>query len=67
MMLFKPSAQLARCDQCRAFFDPVFGGVCARCRRLLCATHLYGGFFQRVLGRFNLRQALCVDCRAKTR
>ena len=41
-------AQLARCDQCRTFFDPVYGGVCARCGRLLCATHLHGGFLARI-------------------
>jgi len=66
MAFFKPSAQLARCDVCRTVFDPVFGGVCAQCRRLLCPTHLYGGAFQRLLGRFSLRQAVCVDCRAKS-
>jgi hypothetical protein len=65
MALFKPSDQLARCDVCRTVFDPVFGGVCARCHRLLCETHLHGGFFRRLLGRLNPRPAVCVDCRAK--
>ena len=67
MALFKPSAQLARCDECRTFFDPVYGGVCMRCNRLLCATHLYGGFFQRLLGRFVARRTECVRCRARAR
>lgn len=63
MALFNRSAQLARCDECRTVFDPVYGGVCAKCNRLLCATHLYGGFWQRLLGRLVPRRVHCVQCR----
>lgn len=65
MVLFKPSAQLARCDECRSFFDPVYGGVCVRCKRLLCATHLHGGFLQRLVGRLVPRRTECVQCRTQ--
>jgi hypothetical protein len=64
MALFRQSAQLARCDQCRTFFDPVYGGVCTRCGRLLCATHLHGGFLSRLIGRLVPRKTECVQCRS---
>jgi len=65
VVVFKPSAQLGRCDECRTTFDPVYGGGCVRCRRLLCPVHLYGGFWRRLLARVVPRGApVCVRCRA---
>lgn len=51
------------CDQCRKPFPVNTGGVCDRCRRILCNDHLHGSFVRRIaiaLGSNNL----CVDCRA---
>ena len=42
MALLRPSVILARCDICRLPFDPVFGGICPQCGKLLCSTHLFG-------------------------
>jgi hypothetical protein len=30
------------CEECGDAFDPPQGGICARCGRLLCGTHLHG-------------------------
>lgn len=63
MSLLRQSTLRAPCDECKRFFDPTFGGVCSRCRRLLCADHLYGSLWQRLRGTLGLR-AVCVRCRA---
>jgi hypothetical protein len=46
--MLRPSSMFATCDECRAAFDPVHGGVCSRCHRLLCGRHIYGSIFRRV-------------------
>jgi hypothetical protein len=64
MGFFKPSAQLGRCEQCRAIFDPVYGGACVRCGRLLCAPHLHGGVWRQLVARLVPRPStVCVSCR----
>jgi len=64
MALFNPSTLLGRCEQCRALFDPVYGGACARCGRLLCPVHLHGGFWRQLLARLIPRtQTVCAGCR----
>ena len=51
----------ARCEECGTSFDPLTGGICPACRRLLCATHLRGWF----AGVFGLpRSADVTLCRA---
>lgn len=51
------------CDVCGVPFDLVKGGVCERCRRVLCARHLHGSFLRRL--RVDLgAPAVCLDCRA---
>ncbi|HEY2854278.1 MAG TPA: hypothetical protein VGJ18_15595 [Gemmatimonadaceae bacterium] len=68
MALFKPSAQLGRCDECRRLFDPVYGGACANCGRLLCPVHLHGDFWRRFVARWVPRQrVLCVQCRGESK
>jgi len=65
MAVFKASTQFGRCEKCRAPFDPVYGGACARCGRLLCARDLYGGFWRQLVARLiPRRSAICVQCRA---
>jgi hypothetical protein len=46
--MLRPSSMMATCDECRARFDPVHGGVCSRCNRLLCGQHIYGSFLRRI-------------------
>lgn len=64
MHVFEPSSQYGRCDACGIEFDPVYGGACPSCRRLLCPAHFYGGSrLQRWRGYLGL-DVKCVECRA---
>ena len=61
--IFQETNMRTECDACGVAFDLVKGGVCERCRRVLCARHLHGSFFRRLqvdLG----AAAVCLDCRA---
>ncbi|HEU4628485.1 MAG TPA: hypothetical protein VFS08_02030 [Gemmatimonadaceae bacterium] len=62
MAVFQQSRTLATCDECRVHFDPVRGGVCPQCRRLLCGTHYYGSPLRRLQGLVGGRPR-CVACR----
>jgi hypothetical protein len=65
MSVLRRSTLMARCDICKLPFDPINGGVCKKCGRLLCSTHFHGGFLPRaasLLG-FNLP---CAQCRQKS-
>ena len=43
--------------------DLLKGGVCTRCRRILCYTHLHGSWLHRLMA--DLRnESVCVECRA---
>jgi hypothetical protein len=50
------------CDACGAFFDLVAGGVCEKCRRILCSRHLHGSFVQRVIADI-IGRSVCIQCR----
>ena len=63
MAVLQASRVIATCDTCRARFDPVRGGVCPSCRRLLCAEHYYGAPWRRVLGLLGMAPQ-CAACRA---
>ena len=60
--MYRRSALMADCDECGRTFDPVHGGVCPRCKRLLCRRHLYGSGLRRVLAYFGV-QTDCVRCK----
>lgn len=61
--IFKKSALSTECDQCGVHFDLMHGGVCDRCQRILCRTHLHGSWLRRL--RVDLgAPSRCVDCRA---
>jgi len=62
MAYLQQSRTIGTCDECRAAFDPVKGGVCPRCRRLLCGDHYYGSILRRLHGLVGGRPA-CVRCR----
>ena len=51
------------CDVCGRRFDLVKGGVCTRCRRVLCGEHLHGSLVRRLLVDFGA-EPTCVQCRA---
>ena len=55
----------ADCDRCGVLFDPVKGGVCARCRMALCDEHLHGSLVQRLRVDLFGREAVCPVCREK--
>lgn len=61
--IFQPSVISTDCDRCGGRVDLVKGGVCTRCRRILCYTHLHGGWVRRLIA--DLRnESICVECRA---
>jgi hypothetical protein len=66
MSLLKRSTTLIRCDICKVPFDPVFGGACKSCGRLLCALHLYGNPARRLVAYAGFSSP-CVECRQKRR
>ena len=60
--MLRPSSMMAQCDKCRLPFDPVHGGVCSRCNRLLCGQHIYGSILRR-LQSFLGTALVCPECR----
>ena len=61
--MLRPSSMFGKCDECRAVFDPVYGGVCSRCKRLLCGRHIYGSIFRRIQAWFGVA-LVCTVCRS---
>ncbi|MFN2565064.1 MAG: hypothetical protein ABR499_08670 [Gemmatimonadaceae bacterium] len=57
---------LPRCEQCGGEFDPLTGGICASCGRLLCGRHLRG-WLRSLLPTIGTARPVCVDCRAGRR
>jgi hypothetical protein len=43
-------------------FDLIGGGACIRCRRVLCARHLYGSWLRRLMVDLGA-DSVCCDCR----
>jgi hypothetical protein len=63
MEVFRRSIFRTECDECRKPFPVNTGGVCDRCRRILCDKHLHGSLLRRWAIGFGA-QYLCVACRA---
>lgn len=62
--VFQPSVISTDCDRCGGRVDLLKGGVCTRCRRILCYTHLHGSWMRRLLA--DLRnESICVECRGQ--
>jgi hypothetical protein len=61
--IFRKSIFKTECDQCHRPFPVTGGGVCERCRRILCNTHLHGSIVRRMAIAFGARY-VCVRCRA---
>jgi hypothetical protein len=54
---------LPRCEKCGDQFDPLSGGICASCGRLLCGKHLRG-WLRSLLPALGTERPVCADCRA---
>ncbi len=63
MPIFRKSIFTADCDRCGARFHIGSGGVCERCRRILCNYHLHGSLVRRLQVHFGAAP-VCVACRA---
>ena len=64
-MFFRESIFKTDCDRCGARFDPIQGGVCAQCRRILCGEHLHGSRWQRLRTQVFGAPTVCIYCRAE--
>lgn len=63
MEILRKSMFRSDCDECRNPFPVNSGGVCERCRRILCNEHLHGSFVRRIAIAFGAPY-VCVACRA---
>ena len=63
---FRSTDITTNCDQCGGRVDLIKGGVCVRCRRILCYRHLHGSFVRRLLTDLGA-ETICVKCRASER
>lgn len=52
------------CDRCGLPFEPIKGGLCQRCDRILCPADLHGDLLSRWRAAITGRP-ICVECRAK--
>jgi len=52
------------CEVCARRFDVMKGGVCERCRRILCERHLHGSWARRLVADVSGAN-VCVDCRGQ--
>jgi hypothetical protein len=64
MPIFRESLFKADCDACGTRFSPGSGGVCVRCKRILCSYHLHGSIMRRLRVAYGA-ESLCVNCRRK--
>ena len=62
--IFRSSQMSTECDRCGGRADVLKGGVCVRCRRILCYAHLHGSFWRRLLVDLGA-DTICVECRAR--
>jgi hypothetical protein len=60
--IFRSSQISTDCDRCGGRVDMMKGGVCTRCRRILCYAHLHGSWVRRLLTDLGV-ETVCVECR----
>ncbi|MBK6485760.1 MAG: hypothetical protein IPF98_02585 [Gemmatimonadetes bacterium] len=63
MPIFQKSIFNTECDECGVPFAVNTGGVCTKCRRILCSKHLHGSLVIKLLLAFGA-SSICVRCRA---
>jgi hypothetical protein len=61
--IFTTALVRTECDICDYRFDPIHGGVCEKCKRILCMKHLHGSWIRRLQVDLGSR-SICVECRA---
>jgi len=61
--IFQKSIFNTECDECGVRFAVNTGGVCTKCRRILCAKHLHGSLVARLMLAFGVA-SVCSRCRA---
>jgi hypothetical protein len=59
---FRETDVKTNCDACGVFFDLLKGGVCERCKHILCDRHLNGSWTHRLIADVTNRH-ICVQCR----
>lgn len=65
LRVFARTEMGTECDVCQRRFDVVGGGVCTRCKRILCPQHLHGSWTRRLA--VDLGAAcICVQCRQES-
>jgi hypothetical protein len=60
---FRSTELSTDCDRCGGRVDLIKGGVCVRCRQILCYTHLHGSWWRRLITDLGA-ETVCVQCRA---
>lgn len=60
--IFRKSIFRTECDECKLTFPVNTGGVCERCRRILCNDHLHGSIARRLAIAFGAPY-VCLRCR----
>lgn len=61
--MLRKSIFKTECDECHRPFAVSTGGVCEKCRRILCNEHLHGSVARRVAIAFGARY-VCPRCRS---
>jgi len=64
MPFLKKSIFFSECDRCHVRFHIGGGGVCERCRKILCDNHLHGSLVRRIQVSFGAAP-ICVRCRSQ--
>lgn len=61
---FRHSDISTDCDRCGGRVDLLKGGVCTRCRQILCYSHLHGSWSRRLIADVR-NESVCIECRAR--
>jgi hypothetical protein len=64
MMMKRSPTVYMKCERCGLPFEPIKGGLCQRCDRILCAADLHGDLLSRWKAALTGR-AICVECRQR--
>lgn len=64
MLMTRSPTVYIDCERCGLPFEPIKGGLCQRCDRILCAADLHGDLLSRWKAALTGR-TICVECRAK--
>lgn len=60
--VFQKPLMAIECDRCGVRFNLIHGGICDRCKRILCREHLHGSWLRVLLVDVGVRP-VCIACR----